>query len=345
LGEESTVAEAASRLEDLPAPDPVREAHGASVLFVDGPETTCDQFLAALATGPENAPRALARLLEDPRVRPAILQAIRTQPLATLSNCAQAAAVVGGDDVAQALWDRFQHAGPDSQVNRPETSFDSRAGALSEIAASLLRLGHSPQAAARKLIDLTKHACLANRQLAARLAVESVALDLPPDVLRDLLAGLASLLDGEMTVASAVAPALLTTHRDSVLMWSKKGIREADWHVRSVAIRTLSTIGGSEANAVLSEALAVEASGRLALRIVKALAGNLPPGVAADVVERALRDESPTVRLQATYALTDLGPDDARHLAMGALSDEPDPTVRRRIETLLSGSGTPEQGV
>lgn len=76
---------------------------------------------------------------------------------------------------------------------------------------------------------------------------------------------------------------------------------------------------------------------RTAVTVAGALGNLVSESRLRDLCARGLADESPTLRLDASRLLKLLKEDEARALARGAAQDEPDPSLRRRLDEHATG--------
>jgi hypothetical protein len=166
-------------------------------------------LLRSLAAGDIAAPNALARFPDDPRVRPALVDATLKASVPNLPNFAQALAIVGGPGALETLLKRFDEVRTDRRVWDDDKFSNRYAYALGHLAKDILRLDPGCAAAATTLVDLTKHRCRANRDSAIGTIVELLKTTLPERTAAILNQGIESVCTDTSPEASVLVLRLL----------------------------------------------------------------------------------------------------------------------------------------
>jgi hypothetical protein len=290
-----------------------------------------EQLLIALEKGHIAAPSPLTRYADDPRVQPALLNAVRTVPLDSLANFAQGLGIVGGTGARDALRARIQEALSDAHTFAPDPFFNSRAGAATTCAEELLYLDPDDQLAADALVRLVGHVCDFNRRSAAWAAAKVLERhkSLRTQPLRQLRAALTALIDTPNDdLFSVVAPVLWedprVPARVSRLLESRSRAKQefalrVVWKIESRGWPLIIKWGSRPRDPVL---------------VLTALGPNvrlLPDARRAEIAALGLANAAPSVRRDAASVLPSLDETVAAKLARHALKDEPDPAIRARL--------------
>lgn len=291
-----------------------------------------DRLLAELEAGNVGAPGTLVAFANDPRVQPALIRATRRVPDEDLANFAQALGLTGGEGAAEVLRERMERLLKDPKTFADDAFFNWKAGSLASVAAALLRLGSDPRRAAEVIVRFLTHPCSGNRQTAARYASEALQRTLPDDVRQLLLSSTTPLLAADDVDAfGAIAPALAEGHLDAVLGRCEALLQEPDIGKREVAIRVMGELRHERALRLLATHLPHERSLRLACSTAMKVVRDVPTELLVDLARRTLADESPSLRLAGLSLLGVLPAEEAFGIARGALADEPDPLLQKRL--------------
>lgn len=337
VGEELGADDRSASLADIESPVAAQQFRGVYALGQERSPEVLERLLAALEAGSEVAPNALLPYVGDSRVRPALLGAVARIPGEKLANFAQALALAGGEGAADVLRHRLDELANDPMTFRDDPFFNRRAGSLAVLAAGLLRLGSAVTVSAGTLVGLLGHACVGNRQFAAREAVDALQLTLQVEV-RDLLRmSLVRFLDADdAQLFGTVARALIDAHLDHVLQRCESMLGSPYAEQRSAAVRVLGAMTDPGVATILLRHLPQEPELRVACSIVRALRDQVPVDLRTGIVRRALANESPSVRLEGVGLLSLLDAFSASSMAQEALADEPEPLLQARLQRIVN---------
>jgi hypothetical protein len=297
-----------------------------------------DQLLVALAKRNGGAPLRLVAYADDPRVQPALLEAVRTTPLEDLANVAQGLGVLGGPGAQEVLHARLQEALLDPRTFAPDSFHNWHAGSATTCCEALLCLNAEDQRAADALVRLMGHVCVSNQRSAvwagAQVIERHKALRTRP--LRGLRTALNALLDTPNDdLFCVLAPSLWNDERVPARI--SRLLKS-----RSLAKQQLAlfAVGKVEFRAwpLLMEWASGPLDPVLALTTLGPNLRLLPEARRAEIGVRGLAHESPSIRRDAVLLLGTLGKPLAARLARQALKDEPDPALRRKLAALVKSS-------
>jgi hypothetical protein len=305
----------------------------------DGSREYCDALLQALDNGAVfGVPHALLRHLRDERVPAALVEALKHADGGRLSNLAQVVGIAGGPGVLNALRDWNERLAGDEATFLDAKFCNRFASDLATICEAQLRLNPDEFAAAVALRRLFEHPVGLNRRTAVRGAAEVCGGDLKTAPILHLRKGLEQLVDGTDNVLFLAALPGLAGAPRSVVIQRVEALALCDdpGTVRQAATALCScTFLRRERTRILSECLATDPSPRIALYLAGWLAGGLEWDQVSERVQRALADESPSLRNDAIGLLTRMPSGQAVGLAREAISDEPDPRLRTRLAVFL----------
>jgi hypothetical protein len=339
MGEPLNEADRAQGLADVVSDDSRAQFRGVHSLSGDRSSEFLEGLLAALEGGSAAAPNALLPFLEDPRVRPALVAATRRAPAAELANFAQALALAGGDAASAVLSERLRELVDAPETFKDDPFFNSVTGSLVTVAHGLLRLGSDQDEAAMVLARVVReHPCGFNRRSAAYQIGEALDEDLPQETRRLLEGVLAEqLASTDPQMLATVAHTVAKSSPDLVLAKCRELLNDPSSEIRSPVAAALERIGDPRARALLLEHLPREPWIRSVAQIAAYLGKDVPAALRADIAERALADESPSLRRVGMTLLYGLDSDTARALADAARVDEPDPLLQKTLERLAGG--------
>jgi hypothetical protein len=319
------------RRAEIGGDDAMRASHAMDALADEHSSEMLEQLLIALAKQNISAPMRLVAYVDDPRVIPALLAAVRSVPLEHLADFAQALGLVGGPGARDALRARMQGALADPGTFEADPFFNFRAGAATTCAEHLLDLDADDQEAADALVRLVEHVCPKNRRSTAWRMAELVKRR--PDVrtapMRVLRAALERLIDtSDDEVFCVVAPAV----------WRDRRVPER-------VSRLLESPSAEKQTSAVSALVKMEQGGwpllnkwgsrsRDPIFVLTTLGPNLQllsESRRAELARRGLADASPSIRHDAAAVLSTLEPVVAAKLARAALKDEPDPIIREKL--------------
>lgn len=333
VGEKLSDAERAEGIADVVSVDPGAQFRGVHRLCEDRSAEYLASLLSSLEAGSAAAPNALLPFVEDVRVRPALAAAARRAPDRDLANFAQALALAGGESAIAVLRERLHELLNSPEVFEDDPFFNSVTGSLVTVARGLLRLGANQEKAATVLARVVReHPCGFNRRSAAYQICEALEEAIPAEAKRTLDGVLAEQLatdDPEML--AAIAATLAKASPDQVFVRCSELLSDTSSDVRIGVTRALQRMEHQKARALLLEHLPREPWLRSAAQIAAHLGQDVSASFRADIAKRALADDSPSLRKGGAALLRDLDPETARDLAQGALADEPDPLLRKRL--------------
>lgn len=211
---------------------------------------------------------------------------------------------------------------------------------LESVAAALLRLDADAVDAARALMALMDHPCERNRTGAMWQAAEALGHQpfLSTESALLIERSLATRFQADpSSVPVSCLPLLLQRHREEVVQYCDRLLGEADPRTRRDVLQALVTSGDWWCAMHAMRALVRWAREASDLDTVLLCVDHLGSLVPLDVVEQLAReglaDESPGVRKRVNPLLKHVPAARARRLARAALRDEPDPALRRKLET------------
>jgi hypothetical protein len=331
IGEPVPLAERAARRAEVGGDDSLRASRAMYALDDEHSQEMLEQLLVALAKRNIGAPSRLTVYAGDPRVQPALLDAVLTVPLENLPNFAQGLGMVGGPGARDALQARMREAMAHPEVFAPHAFLNPIAGAAMTCAEYLLGLDPEMQDAADALVRLASHVCRFNRRQAVWKAAEALRRHrgMQTKPLRDLRAALTALVD---------------TRDDEVFCLLAAALWK-DPHVPARVARLLESRSLAKQQLALGTLWKVEHRGwpmlikwasrpRDPVLILTTLGPNaclLPESRRVQVVARGLANVAPTIRHEAVSLLGTLEAAVAVKLARHALKDEPDPALRLRL--------------
>lgn len=301
-------------------------------------EATLESLLVGLEAGNIAAPMGLLEYLDDPRVRPALVEAVRRAPSDSLGNFAQVVGLAGGPGAKEALRGRMEELLASPATFADSSFFNFAAGGAAVVAESLLRFDADDTAAAQCLRRLFTHPCAQNRVSTAMHAASAYRHELKTEAMQLLESMLRPLLDEPDTdLFFAALPALekiepqATTERCLELL-------DAEDELMARAANALLHLPLTQSAVVprLVEWISKQQAIRNALWVAFALGSLAPEDVRVDLVRRALADESPSLRWEAINCLRALERQQMMELARSALNDETDPALAKALEAALS---------
>ncbi len=304
-------------------------------------EQSLEALLRGLAAGNIGAPAALFQYLDDPRVRPALIEAARTADSSKLANVAQVVGLVGGPGARDVLRQRLEALLAASETFEDSSFFNFTAGTAATVAEALLQLDPDDTAAANCLRTLMTHPCRLNRENAAMHAASAYRRRMKTEAMQVLESTLRPLVhDPDDLLFFAAIEALKAIELRAVTERCVQLLdREVDELTPSAAIY-LTSLSLSE-NAVvprLIEWIGKQRVVRNALRVAWSLGALVPEKVRIDLTRRALADESPSQRWYAIRLLNSLEQEPRSALAAVALADEPDPALKRALTAAANPS-------
>lgn len=339
VGEPVPAGEREARRAEIGGDDASKASRAMNALGDEESPEMLEQLLVALAKRNIGAPMPLTRYADDPRVQPALLEAVRTVPLEDLANFAQVLGMVGGPCARDALRARLHEALSDPQTFAPDKFFNWRAGAATTCAEHLLRLDPEDPDAADALVRLIGHVCWRNRRSATWHAAELLARHkgLRTRALRALRAALTALIDTPNDeVFCMAAPPLWRDERVqarvSRLLESKKVPKQ------ELALGALWKVE-FEGWPLIIKWAARPRDPILVLTKLGPLLRLLPQARRAEVAQRGLANPAPSIRREAASVLSTLDKVVAAKLARDALKDEPDPAVKAKLATYVGKPG------
>ena len=334
LGEQLSTEERAKALDALRAEE---QADTNAVSNENSPEHLA-ALLDALRNGNISAPMNLLQYLADPRVRPALVEAARNAPNGMAANFFQVLGLAGGPGAKELLRERIEWLSAAAGTWRDDKFFNALAGDLSTASCALLELDREADEAAHAFERLFEHVCAFNRHSAIGTAagvfdrrVHTNAME----ILRRALLGLMTSDDDNFV--SALGTLLKLDPKASVARCGSL-VRSPGWETYSPVVNRLAeNIELPGVREVLTAWVKDTTDVETALYVVDDLRTSLPPGFIEDLVRRALAHERPSLRWRGTQVLAWLDAQHARSLASEALTDEPDPALRRILTERAAG--------
>lgn len=304
-------------------------------------EQSLEALLRGLAAGNIGAPSALFQYLDDPRVRPALIEAARRAAPGSLSNFAQAVGIAGGAGAREVLRQRMEELLAASETFEDSSFFNFTAGAAATVAEALLQLDPDDTAGASCLRTLMTHPCRHNRENAAMHAASAYRPRLKTEAMQVLESILRPLVqDPDDLLFFAAIEALKALEPKAV---TERCVKLLDSEVDEPIPRAanyLATFSLSK-NAVvprLVDWLSRQRVVRNALPVAWVLGSLIPEPLRLDLLRRALADESPSQRWAAIRLLDSLEQGLKRELATAALADETDPALKRALTAAANPS-------
>jgi hypothetical protein len=311
------------------------ESSSIYALTGDSSREHLDGLLKSLQSGNISAPMALIQFLDDPRVQPALVEAMVRACPEGLANFAQVVGLVGGPGSRERLRERMMELRGSPETVQPADFHNWLAGSLQSVAEALLRLEPDAQDAAEALVGLLTHPCKSNRESATRVICDVLAREPSAQVREHLAQSLRPFLESaDDAVFLVAAPSLLRTDTNRVLARLKHILASESEVLRACAVNVLAWAPGllaSRCLSLLATRVEEEESLRLSVQIVSILNALCPRGRVKSVATRALQDASPALRMGGIALLALLDGADARDLAEAALTDEPDPLLKQRL--------------
>lgn len=335
VGEPVPEEERSSRRAEIGDDDELKAGSAMYALDDEHSPELLEQLLIALGKSNIAAPMRLTDYADDPRVQPALLNAVRTVPLDDVSNFAQGLGIVGGPGARDALRARMQEALADPQTFAPDPFLNFRAGAAETCAENLLCLDAEDQDAADALLQLIGHVCARNRRSAAWTAAKVVRRHkyLRTRPLRGLRAALTALIDSpEDDVFSVVAPVLWEDPRVPVrvarLLESRSRAKQL------LALRAVCKVEFRGWPMLIKWA----SRPRDPILVLTSLGPSLrllSDARRAEIAALGLAIATPSIRCEAASLLSSLDETVAAKLARRALKDEPDPAIRTQLTAFV----------
>jgi HEAT repeat protein len=294
-------------------------------------------MLAGIASGGGQAfALELTGFVSDPRVRPALIVATRAAQPPELGNVAQALGIIGGPGAREALRDRMEDLLAPPETFAPADFCNWPAGCLQSIAEALLFLEADALDAARVMVRLCQHPCGLNRSGALRRSAEVLKRRVAREAMTILEEGLRPFLTTEDPEAfTSAAPALALFDPEKVRQRCIELLDNPAHEVRHSAARVLLDMGDDPlARAAVLRWLPGEPSIMATLGLAYQL-GDAGQPILAEVVQRALDNDSPALRHHGISALNFLPRPDAIRLASRAMADEPDPALGRQLQQVI----------
>jgi hypothetical protein len=301
---------------------------------------TLEALLAGLSAGNIRAPMTLLAYLDDPRVRPALVEATRLARPESLANVAQVLGIVGGPGAREVLRQRME-----ALLAAPETFEDSTfmnftAGSAATVAKSLLGLDAEDIAAANCLCRLLTHPCANNRSNAAGCAAAAYRHGLKTEAMQRLAAALQPLVhnqDDELFLSAIEG--LKALEPRAVI---DRCVRLLDGEVNEPYSRAAIILVGlplwesADVLPRLIEWLSGHRTHRVVLPIAGALGSLVPAELRLDLLRRALADDSPSQRWTAIRLLGSLPLGQRVELVSIAVADEPDAALKNALTAAIA---------
>jgi hypothetical protein len=311
-------------------------AHGAGLLGWDkerSPESL-KALLAGLQAGNIGAPMPLLQYVDSPEVRPALIEAVRRTKPEHLANFAQVVGLAGGEGAVEVLEQRLAEILGLPQTFEDHPFFNDLAGSAVTLAVASLALDPDSSIGADAFERLWNHPCRFNQRSTVSDAASAFRRHLQTEAMRRIKALLEPLVEGpddELFLAGLRAFGKLSPERTKRRCLESLSHESEDTFPAALFYLVSLPLGAG----VLPDLLAW-LEGHRPLRNAITVAGSLgklvPPGRLRELCTRGLADESPTLRLDAWRLLRLLEPNEAHAMAHAAASDEPDPSLRRRLE-------------
>lgn len=301
-------------------------------------EATLESLLVGLDAGNIAAPMGLLKYLDDPRVRPALVGAVRRAPPDSLANFAQVVGFAGGPGARETLRARMEELLSSAATFEDSSFFNFTAGSAASIAEAILRLDADDTAAAQCLRRLFTHPCAANRRGATMCAASAYRHELKTEAMQLLESMLRPLLDEpDSDFFFAAFPALEKLEPQATTSRCLK-LLDAEDELMARAANALLHLPLTQSAVVprLVEWISKQQAIRNALWVAFRLGSLAPEDVRVDLVRRALADESPSLRWEAIQSLHVLERQQMIELARAAMKDETDPALAKALEAAFS---------
>ncbi|MDD9970079.1 MAG: hypothetical protein OXR73_27785, partial [Myxococcales bacterium] len=301
----------------------------------DGSHEYCEALLHALGQGAAlDVPRALLRHLHDARVRPALVEALRT---ACEGNIAQVVGIAGGPGALDALREWRERIADDECTFLGTARSNDLGTILATVCEAELRLNPDELPAADALIRLFPHPA----ELVRRCAVSAAAAvceghlrTASIEQLRDRLETLVSGDDDHLFLIALPglrhAPFELVVRRVEALALGTDAVL-ARWAIS--AICSCPYLVGQR-NRILSLALENGPTLDSGVYIISWLAGGDGLEKGTTLLRQALAEASPSLRWQAIECLDRLPQPVAVELAKEAIADEPDSMLHDKLREI-----------
>lgn len=329
--------------------NPEEQAEAMDALSGDHSRAYLEALLVALAGGNTARSSNLLRFVdEDPRVRPALVEAMKNASPPGVSDLAYSVGLAGGEGALAALRGRLHEAvATAGTLDTPRENWQTD-GRIVKLTHAVLRLDPDATDAAEQMIAVYRRTKLSLRWEIVERVVEVIRARLCTAAAHILNRELELLLSGEDFDSLIVAaPALARGHFKRVhdhcerALWSpwEDSRRHATIALSSMpfpyAGRSLVTLAGW--------LLDVEHDIDEALWVAGLVHELIPPEETASMLERALASAAPSVRWNATGYIKNIAPEAPfLELLKAALASEPDPLLRRDMGSVLAaadGSG------
>lgn len=295
---------------------------------------TLESLMLGLEAGNIAAPGALLGYLDDPRVRPALVEAARRAPPDSLANIARVVGITGGPGAREVLRQRMNELLASSATFEDSSFFNFTAGSAASAARALLDLDPDDATAANCLRMLSQHPCAANRRSAVMNASGAYRSRLKTEAMQQLESILRPLLnDPDAELFFAALEALKEIDLVAVTERCLRLLDSCDELIPHAA-NFLSQLPLTNAAVVprLIEWISKERVVRNALLVATSLGSLVPEQLRVDLIRRALEDESPSQRWAVVVCLRTLEKKLRVDLATLALKDEPDPALVKAFE-------------
>lgn len=300
-----------------------------------------EALLRGLVAGNIGAPAALFQYLDDPRVRPALIEAARTADSSKLANVAQVVGLVGGPEARDVLRQRLEALLAASETFEDSSFFNFTAGTAATVAEALLQLDPDDTAGANCLRTLMTHPCRLNRENAAmhaasayRRRMKTEAMQVLESTLRPLVHDPDDLLFfAAIEALKALEPRAVTERCVKILEGDvDEPIPRAAGYLTSVSLSENAIVPR------LVDWISRQRGVRNALPVAWTLGSLVPESLRLDLLRQALADESPSQRWDAIRLLNSLEQEPRKALAAVALADEPDPGLKRALTAAANPS-------
>jgi hypothetical protein len=339
LGEPLSPEDRAACIADLESGDVLRAQNAAMALAHDRSPEVLDALLEALGKGAATSVASnLLQFVDDPRVRPALVDALGQERADLVSNVAQAVGSAGGAGARDVLGRRLTKLLDDPRTFADAAFANWRARSAVAVAEALLRLDPEAIAPAEALVKLMDHPCErahAESTAAGLLASTRYGYTEPALLLERALAR--RFEESPDAISFHALPSLLFGDSERVRAECERRLDDPDPKTRRTLWHLLTESGNGWAAFIAVRALSrwvIEPADAETLLFCIQLLGRLVPRELAErVIRERLANESPGIRESAIGALTNVEPALARKLSREALRDEPDPALRRRLET------------
>jgi hypothetical protein len=343
LGEEPSAEQRLAYISDVKSDDPARQREGITALGWKRSPEYLDALLHALEMNCAEAARVLVAFVDDLRVRPALVNALRLAPLDALHAFAGAAGTVGGEGALAALRERLREA--TSTVGTPGSSSlpNNRDRIVVDLAREILGLDPDDTDAAEHMAQALRRSSGFRRSTIVADIVEVFRGNLQTVAMRTLGGEIDALLHSEdMESFLAAATVLVRDHSQVVLTRCEAALFEHGSRYLHSAILALARIPFPFTGRALA------ALGRwvcehgepidMALWAAGLVHEILPTAVTEEILRHALASAAPSLRLDATRYLEHVAASTCMPLLREAVKDEPDPLLRREMLRVLGSS-------